>query len=145
MTVEGPNADSATVLEAPGQIEITPGETRQAIAYRVTNEEDDLSAMAFILVPEAVDDDFADPPEIDPDLPVQYVGMNETREWNLEDILVIPSGRDGAHLRRGVGEWRAVQRRLELRRREHHRFTPPTGLPRPRRRQLHRVGRRLRG
>ena len=46
--------------------------------------------MAFILVPAAVDADFADPPEIDPNLPVQYVGMNETREWNLEDILVIP-------------------------------------------------------
>ena len=95
VTVEGPNADSATVLDAPGKIEITPGDTRQAIAYRVTNEQDDLSAMAFILVPEAVEDDFADPPEIDPDLPVQYVGMNETREWNLEDILAIPSGRDG--------------------------------------------------
>ncbi|HWH98557.1 MAG TPA: Ig-like domain-containing protein, partial [Pseudolysinimonas sp.] len=94
VTVEGPNAGSATVLDQPGMIEIVPGESRQAIAYRVTNEDDELSAMAFILVPEAVADDFADPPEIDPDLPVQYVGMNETREWNLEDIVVAPSGRD---------------------------------------------------
>ncbi len=97
VTVEGPNADAATVLEQPGMIEVTPGDSRQAIAYRVTNEKDGLSAMAFILVPEAVEDDFDDPPMIDPDLPVQYVGMNETREWNLSDILVVPSGRD-AHI-----------------------------------------------
>ena len=97
LTVEGPNAGAATVLEQPGMIEVTPGDSRQAIAYRVTNEADGLSAMAFILVPEAVEDDFDEPPMIDPDLPVQYVGMNETREWNLADILVVPSGRD-AHI-----------------------------------------------
>lgn len=97
VTVEGPNADAAEILERNGQIEVTPGETRQAIAYRVTNEEDELSAMAFILVPAAVTEAFDDPPRIDPDLPVQYVGMNETREWNLEDILDVPSGRD-AHI-----------------------------------------------
>ena len=97
VTVEGPNADAAEVLEQNGRIEVTPGPTRQAIAYRVTNEEDELSAMAFILVPAAVSEAFDDPPEIDPNLPVQYVGMNETREWNLEDILVVPSGRD-AHI-----------------------------------------------
>jgi hypothetical protein len=95
VTLEGPNAGSGELLEQNGQIEVTPGESRQAIAYRVTNVEDDLSAMAFILVPAAVDEDYANPPEIDPALPVQYVSMNETREWNLEDILVIPSGRDG--------------------------------------------------
>ncbi len=31
---------------------------------------------------------------IDPDLPVQYVPMNESREWNLSDILEVPSGRE---------------------------------------------------
>ena len=97
VSVEGPNAGAAEVLERNGQIEVTPGETRQAIAYRVTNEEDELSALAFILVPAAVSEEFDDPPRIDPDLPVQYVGMNETREWDLEDILDVPSGRD-AHI-----------------------------------------------
>ena len=97
VAIEGPNAGAAELLDQPGRVEITPGATRQAIAYRVTNEEDDLSALAFILVPAAVDEDFDEPPMIDPDLPVQYVGMNETREWNLSDILVVPSGRD-AHI-----------------------------------------------
>jgi len=95
ITLEGPNAGAAELLEVNGEIQVTPGESRQAIAYRVTNEADELSAMAFILVPAAVDEDFANPPEIDPSLPVQYVSMNEAREWNLADILKIPSGRDG--------------------------------------------------
>src|SRR5690606_31231930 len=91
--VEGPNADAAELLE-DGTITVTPGEKRMAIAYRVTNEVDELSAMAFILVPAAVDEGFDDPPYIDPNLPVQYVSMNETREWNLSDIVKVPSGRD---------------------------------------------------
>uniref|UniRef100_UPI003988BE73 Ig-like domain-containing protein n=1 Tax=Conyzicola sp. TaxID=1969404 RepID=UPI003988BE73 len=94
VTVEGPNASSATMLETAGKIEVTPGENRQAIAYRVTNEDDQLSAMAFILVPAAVEEGFDDPPRIDPNLPVQYVSMNETKSWNLSDILDVPSGRD---------------------------------------------------
>lgn len=94
VSVEGPHADAAELLERNGQIEVTPGEKRQAIAYRVTNEVDDLSAMAFILVPAAVEEDFDDPPYMDPALPVQYVSMNETREWNLSDLVIAPSGRD---------------------------------------------------
>ncbi len=42
VSLDGPNAGSATLLERNGQIEVTPGETRQAIAYRVTNADDDL-------------------------------------------------------------------------------------------------------
>ena len=94
LTVEGPNAGSAELLEKNGTLEVTPGETRQAIAYRVLNEADELSAMAFILVPAAVENGFDEPPMIDPDLPVQYVSMGETKEWDLADILVVPSGRD---------------------------------------------------
>jgi len=94
VSIEGPNAGAATQLETNGTIEVTPGETRQAIAYRVTNDDDKLSAMAFILVPAAVDENFDNPPRIDPDLPVQYVSMNETREWDLADIVDAPSGRD---------------------------------------------------
>jgi hypothetical protein len=94
VSIEGPNASAATQLESEGKIEVTPGENRQAIAYRVTNEADDLSAMAFILVPAAVEEGFDDPPRIDPNLPVQYVSMNETRQWDLNDILDVPSGRD---------------------------------------------------
>jgi hypothetical protein len=94
LSFEGPNAKSAVALEAPGKVRVTPGKTRQAIAYRVTNEKDKLSAVAFILVPAAVTDAFDDPPIIDPALPTQYVSMNETKSWNLKDILKVPSGRD---------------------------------------------------
>jgi hypothetical protein len=94
VTVEGPNAKSAQVLDENGKIEVTPGETRQAVAYRVTNKADNLNAMAFLLVPEAVTEEFDDPPRIDPNLPVQYVSMNESREWKLSEILEVPSGRD---------------------------------------------------
>lgn len=94
LTFEGPNAKSAVALDAPGKVRVTPGKTRQAIAYRVTNEQDKLSAVAFILVPAAVTDAFDDPPLIDPALPTQYVSMNETKSWKLKDILKVPSGRD---------------------------------------------------
>ncbi|MEP6480827.1 MAG: Ig-like domain-containing protein [Rhodoglobus sp.] len=97
ITVEGPNAGSATLLAQNGKIEVTPGTARQAIAYRVTNAKDKLSAMAFILVPAAVTDTFADPPEIDQNLPPQYVSMNATRTWKLSDIVHVPSGRS-AHI-----------------------------------------------
>lgn len=92
--LEGANAGSGELLEVNGQVEITPTDTRQAITYSVTNEADGLTARAFILVPAAVDENFDEPPYIDLDLPVQYVGMNETREWKLSDIVVVPSGRD---------------------------------------------------
>ncbi|WP_168200446.1 Ig-like domain-containing protein [Protaetiibacter larvae] len=95
VSLEGPNASSGEVdADRIGKITVTPGEKRQAIAYRVTNETDGLSATAFILVPAAVDDSFDDPPLIDPALPIQYVPMNESREWKLSDILKVPSGRD---------------------------------------------------
>lgn len=95
VSLEGPNAGNAELVEGrPGEITVTLGESRQAIAYRATNVDDGLSAMAFILVPPAVDEGFNEPPTIDPDLPPQYVPMNEAREWNLADILVVPSGRE---------------------------------------------------
>ncbi|MBN9240275.1 MAG: hypothetical protein BGO97_11220 [Micrococcales bacterium 70-64] len=95
VSLEGPNAGAGALLDRNGEIQVTPGETRQAIAYRVTNTEDDLSAAAFIIVPAAVSDSFDDPPRIDPDLPVQYVSMNESRQWKLSEILDVPSGREG--------------------------------------------------
>lgn len=94
VSIEGPNISSAELLERNGQIRVTPGEKRQAIAYRVTNEVDELSAWAFILVPAAVEEGFDDPPYISDGLPMQYVSMNETREWDLADIVTVPSGRD---------------------------------------------------
>ena len=93
ISLEGPNASSGALLTA-GRVEITPGETRQAITYRVTNTADDLDALAFIVVPAAATDAFDDPPILEPSLPPQIISMNETREWKLSDIVFVPSGRD---------------------------------------------------
>jgi hypothetical protein len=95
VTFEGLNADSAKVVAGkPGRVQITPTETRQQIAYRVTNTADKVSAMAFIIVPPAAGDEFDDVPVIDPSLPVQYVPMNESRTWDLKDIVKVPTKRD---------------------------------------------------
>jgi len=102
----GPNSDLVLSLEGPyagsgvldpdraGRITVQVTDTRQAIAYRVTDAETGLAATAFILVPAAVDDDFDEPPYIDPTLPTQYVSMNESREWDLADLVKVPSGRE---------------------------------------------------
>lgn len=94
VSLDGPNASSGTLLAGGGRVEITPTTSRQAIAYRVTNAEDGLDAMAFILVPAAAGDEFDDPPIIDPSLPPQIISENETKEWDLADIVFVPSGRD---------------------------------------------------
>lgn len=94
VSLEGPNAASAKLSGRAGRVEVTPGATRQAIAYRVLNEENELDAMAFILVPAAATDAFDDPPVIDPSLPVQYISMNQTKRWDLSEIVFAPSGRD---------------------------------------------------
>jgi len=93
VTVDGPNADLATVDQDAQTITVTPSERRVAIAYTVTNEEDGLSGSAFIIVPPAVSANFAYPPYLDPDLPPQTVDMNGTIEWELADIIIVPSGR----------------------------------------------------
>jgi hypothetical protein len=94
VTFEGANADAAAVVAGkPGRVTVSPGPTRQAIAYRVTNTADKVSAMAFIIVPPATGTEFRDPPRIDPSLPTQYVSMNETRSWDLKDILTVPTKR----------------------------------------------------
>ena len=96
VTVDGPNADLATVDQAAQTITVVPSDRRVAIAYTVTNEEDGLSGSAFIIVPPAVSANFAYPPYLDPDLPDQIVDMNGTIEWDLADILIVPSGRDAS-------------------------------------------------
>jgi hypothetical protein len=93
ISVDGPNADLAVVDQDAQAITITASDRRVAIAYTVTNEEDGLSGSAFIIVPPAVSANFAYPPYLDPDLPPQIVDMNGTIEWELADILIVPSGR----------------------------------------------------
>lgn len=88
--VEGPNAGQAEIL-SNGQVRVTLGDARTAIAYRLTNETDNLSTAAFIVVPP-----FSDgmPPELRPNLPEQIVPMNESRTWRLSDVAYSPGGKE---------------------------------------------------
>lgn len=89
-SMEGPGAEHA-VLAENGEVTVTLGDKRQAVAYRLSDEETGKSAQAFIVVPP-----FSDglPPRIRPDLAEQIVPMNETRTWTLADVAMSPTGRD---------------------------------------------------
>ncbi len=92
VTTEGAHAAAAEV-QPDGVLRVTLGATRQAIAYRLNNEIDDLSAMAFVIVPAYTSDL---PPTLKPEL-VQTppnVSMNQTKEWKIADLLDVPSGRE---------------------------------------------------
>ncbi|WP_157005911.1 Ig-like domain-containing protein [Agromyces laixinhei] len=98
VTLEGPNADNAEVM-TDGTVKVKPTSKRQAIAYRLTNDIDELSAMAFIIVPPKVDpeaekkEDDAFPPPYLAALGPQIVRMNGTISWNVGDIVIVPSGK----------------------------------------------------
>ncbi|MGR0318072.1 Ig-like domain-containing protein [Agromyces sp. ZXT2-3] len=111
VTLEGPNAGRAEVA-ADGTIDVTPGRERYAVAYRLTNELDDLSAMAFVIVPPVPSgDDTVEEtqrPKTPEELlaeekakfPAPYlkdlgeivVPMNGSISWNVADLVVVPSG-----------------------------------------------------
>lgn len=94
ITAEGPNAKTASVSQDNGTVTVTPGDARIAIAYRVTDPIDEtLVATAFIIVPPEVSASYSPPPYVRLDLKPQIVTMNGEKEWDLEDILVVPSGR----------------------------------------------------
>lgn len=93
ITVDGPNSEFATVDQDAQTIEVTAGDLRTAIAYTVTNELDELSTTAFIIVPPKVSANYAPDPYLDPKLGEQLVEMNGTKSWELEDIIIVPSGR----------------------------------------------------
>lgn len=111
VTLEGPNAGRAEVA-SDGSIEVVPGRERFAVAYRLTNELDDLSAMAFVIVPPVPSgDDTVEetqrpktPEELAAEekakFPAPYladigeivVPMNGRISWNVDDLVVVPSG-----------------------------------------------------
>ncbi|RJT84723.1 fibronectin type III domain-containing protein [Cryobacterium melibiosiphilum] len=110
ISLEGPNAASAR-LGDNGQVSVTPTRERQAIAYRLTNAIDELSATAFIIVP-AMPDPEPPEPTVDPNageptaepeetfappflknIGDQVIKMNGSKTWNLGDIVEVPSGR----------------------------------------------------
>jgi len=111
VTVEGPNAGRAEVA-ADGTISVRPAQERYAVAFRLTNELDELSAMAFVVVPPVPDGDAVPeetqrpktPEEIAAEerakFPAPYlknlgeiiVPMNGSIEWNVGELVEVPSG-----------------------------------------------------
>ncbi len=111
VTLEGPNADRAEV-GADGTISVRPGRERYAVAFRLTNELDELSAMAFVIVPPVPSgDDVPEqtqrpktPEEIAAEerakFPAPYlkqlgeivVPMNGSIEWSVGQLVEVPSG-----------------------------------------------------
>ena len=111
VSVEGPNAGRAEVA-SDGTIQVTPGRERYAVAYRLANELDDLSAMAFVIVPPVPSgDDTVEEtqrPKTPEELlaeekakfPAPYlkqlgeiiVPMNGRISWNVDDLVEVPSG-----------------------------------------------------
>ena len=97
ISLEGPNAASGDIRQK-GKVKVTPTDERQAIAYRLTNEIDELSATAFIIVPAKPDskdkekEEEFPPPFLKP-LPEQIVKKNGSITWNLADIVEVPSGK----------------------------------------------------
>ena len=98
VTLEGPNAARAEVMP-DGGIEVKPGRERYAVAYRLTNELDDLSAMAFVIVPAAATEE--DIEQDEPTIPAPHladmapivVPMNGSIRWDVADLVVVPSGK----------------------------------------------------
>jgi hypothetical protein len=93
VSVEGSGAAAAEPLDG-GNLRVTLTDKRQVVAYRLTNEIDELSAMAFVVVPPKTDN-------LPPTLKQEYideplsVAMNSQRTtWAIADLLDVPSGRD---------------------------------------------------
>ncbi|BDZ56100.1 hypothetical protein GCM10025870_31730 [Agromyces marinus] len=120
VAVEGPNADRADVA-GDGTITVEPGNERFAVAYRLTNELDDLSAMAFVIVPPVPDPEQEDERALEEQKPEEterpktpeeliaeekakfpapylkelgevIVPMNGRISWNVDDLVEVPSG-----------------------------------------------------
>ncbi|MGW9629137.1 Ig-like domain-containing protein [Agromyces sp. NPDC055520] len=100
VSVEGPNAENAEVM-TDGTVKVKPTSKRQAIAYRLTNEVDELSAMAFVIVPPKIDANDEKKKDEEPTFPPPYlaeigpqiVRMNGTISWKAGDIVIVPSGK----------------------------------------------------
>ncbi len=86
----GPNKTLASI-NPDGTVDVTLGASRQAIAYRVTDSVDNLSASAFIIVPPYSD---SSPPHLKSSFKLpQNTSANTAISWKLADILDVPSGR----------------------------------------------------
>ncbi|WP_169053953.1 Ig-like domain-containing protein [Agromyces sp. H66] len=97
VTLAGPNAGRAEVLPG-GDIEVKPGRERYAVAYRLTNEIDELHATAFVIVPPSSSPEIEEEAPVVPapylaDLDPVIVPMNGRISWDVADLVIVPSGR----------------------------------------------------
>lgn len=99
-TISGPYADQAQLLDDGRTVRVTPGERRVAITYTLTNELDELSGSAFIIVPpaSATEDTFPPPFYSGGE---QQVDMNGELTLELADILTVPSGQQAVVINAG--------------------------------------------
>jgi hypothetical protein len=91
IALDGPNAELGEVDQEAQTITVRASDLRTAIAYTVTNPDDELSATAFLIVP-AVPSERDEPPYLDPDFPTPTIDMNAEGEWELKDFVIVPSG-----------------------------------------------------
>ena len=90
--VVGTNAGDAEVL-ADGRIRVSPTDRRQVIAYTLTSPDTDLHATAFIMVPGVVTEQSKrQSPYLRPDLPEQVTPVDKPLSWDVNDLVVAPSG-----------------------------------------------------
>jgi len=95
ITSVGPNAEGGVVDQARGTLTVVPGDTRRAVAYTVTDPTDEtLTATAFVVVPRSDTGLNAPLPFLRTDLPEQIVAVDGAIDWNIADLLTVPSGGD---------------------------------------------------
>lgn len=89
----GVNAAGAEITPE-GKLRLRPSDQRQVIAYTVTDEKTKLSASAFVLVPALMTSDQSkrQSPYLRTDLQEQRTRVNTPKEWNVNDLVVAPSG-----------------------------------------------------
>jgi hypothetical protein len=93
ITLAGANAGLGTVDQATQTVTVRPADRRIAVAYTVTNPDDGLTATAFVVVPPKQVGAVVPPPHLNPKVLPQYVDMDTTKQWTLEQLLIVPSKR----------------------------------------------------
>ncbi|KAB1649275.1 Ig-like domain-containing protein [Pseudoclavibacter endophyticus] len=92
VALAGTNAGSAEVLP-DGSIRVAPTDRRQVIAYTLTNPDTGLEGAAFIMVPGVVTEESKrQSPYLDPELPEQNTRVDQPISWNVNDLVIAPSG-----------------------------------------------------
>ena len=88
----GTNSGAADV-RSDGTVRVRPSDTRQIIAYTLTDPVTKLTATAFIMVPPLITaESKRQSPYLKPDLREQQTNVDTTLTWNVNDLVVAPSG-----------------------------------------------------